>query len=102
MGSIDEKKIQLEQDEGTIIGQENLKTYISEYYKSLFGPSENSNVSLVEDFNLDIPQLSHDENCILIADFSEKEVFDAIDQMEKNKAPGLMGSLLNFFKIFGI
>jgi hypothetical protein len=31
------KKIfQLEQDEGIIIGQDNLKTYISEYYKNLF------------------------------------------------------------------
>jgi hypothetical protein len=29
---------QLEQDEGTIVGQENLKSYISEYYKNLFGP----------------------------------------------------------------
>jgi hypothetical protein len=96
------KIIQLEQDEGTIIGQENLKTYISEYYKSLFGPPDASNVSLVEDFNSDIPQLSHDENNILIADFFEKEVFEAIDQMKKNKAPGLMGSPQNFSKIFGI
>jgi hypothetical protein len=32
------KKIfQLEQDEGTIIGEENLKVFISEYYKGLFG-----------------------------------------------------------------
>jgi hypothetical protein len=33
------KKIfQLEQDEGNIIGEDNLKTYITEYYKKLFGP----------------------------------------------------------------
>jgi hypothetical protein len=31
------KFFQLEQDEGTIVGQENLKRYISEYYKGLFG-----------------------------------------------------------------
>uniref|UniRef100_A0A453BYI5 Uncharacterized protein n=1 Tax=Aegilops tauschii subsp. strangulata TaxID=200361 RepID=A0A453BYI5_AEGTS len=32
------KKIfQLEQDEGTIIGHENLKVYISNYYKQFFG-----------------------------------------------------------------
>ena len=32
------KKIfQLEQDEGTILGQDNLKSYISEYYKSFLG-----------------------------------------------------------------
>jgi len=28
---------QLEQDEGTIVGHDNLKTYITEYYKNLFG-----------------------------------------------------------------
>jgi mannosylglycoprotein endo-beta-mannosidase len=94
------KIIQLEQDEGTIIGQENLKTYISEYYKSLFGPPEYSNVSLVEDFNSNIPLLSHDENSILIAEFSEKEIFDAIDQMEKNKAPGPDGFPAEFFQNF--
>jgi hypothetical protein len=33
---------QLEQDEGIIVGQENLKTYISEYYKSLFGAAMSS------------------------------------------------------------
>ena len=32
--------IQLEQDEGTIVGHENLKLYISEYYKKLFGAPE--------------------------------------------------------------
>jgi hypothetical protein len=35
------KKIfQLEQDEGTIIGEENLKVYITEFYKKLFGAPE--------------------------------------------------------------
>jgi hypothetical protein len=41
---------------------------------------------MVESFNHDIPQLSYEENDILVS-FSEKEVFDAIMQMEKNKAP---------------
>jgi hypothetical protein len=36
--SIERKKIfQLEQDEGTTVGEENLKVFISEYYKGLFG-----------------------------------------------------------------
>jgi hypothetical protein len=35
------KKIfQLEQDEGTIVGQDSLKVYITEYYKNLFGPPQ--------------------------------------------------------------
>jgi hypothetical protein len=35
----------------------------------------------------DIPQLLEEANIILTNDFSEKEVYDAIMQMEKNKAP---------------
>jgi hypothetical protein len=38
------KKIfQLEQDEGTIVGEANLKIFISEYYKKLFGKPEEKN-----------------------------------------------------------
>ena len=36
---------QLEQDEGTVLGRENLKLYITEYYKQLFGPPEDNCVS---------------------------------------------------------
>jgi hypothetical protein len=36
----------------------------------------------------DIPQLSEEESRILMAGFTEKQVYDAIMQMEKNKAPG--------------
>jgi hypothetical protein len=59
------KKIyQLEQEEETIVGQDNLKTYISEYYRALFGAPIESSVSLVENFNNDIPQISQEENNI--------------------------------------
>ncbi|XP_073353600.1 uncharacterized protein [Aegilops tauschii subsp. strangulata] len=79
---------QLQQDEGTILGQENLKLYITEYYKQLFGPPEDNCVSLDESRIEDVPQLAADENDILTAPFSEKEVFVAISQMKNNKAPG--------------
>ena len=49
------KIIQLEQDEGTIMGHENLKAYISNYYKQLFGPPEASTVALDESVIGDIP-----------------------------------------------
>jgi hypothetical protein len=53
------KKIfQLEQDEGMILGQENLKLYITNYYKQLFGAPEDSFVSLDESRVADIPQLA--------------------------------------------
>ena len=89
---------QLEQDEGTIVGQENLKVYITNYYKQLFGPPEENFVSLDESRVEDVPQLETDENEILTAPFTEKEVFEAIAQMENNKAPGPDGFPAEFYK----
>ena len=89
---------QLEQDEGTILGQDNLKTYITEYYRQLFGPPEDNCVSLDESRTEDVPQLSAAENDILVAPFSEKEVFDAIAQLKNNKAPGPDGFPVEFYK----
>jgi hypothetical protein len=93
------KKIfQLEQDEGTIVGEENIRVYISEYYKNLFGPPVDNSFTLVESENSDIPQVSPEENSILIADFSEEEVYNAIMQMEKNKSPGPDGFPVEFYQ----
>ena len=50
--------LQLEQEEGTIVGQENLKIYISEYYKKLFGAPVTNNFSLDESVTNDMPQIS--------------------------------------------
>jgi hypothetical protein len=98
------KKIfQLEQDEGTIVGQENLKVYILEYYKKLFGAPIPNFVTMIEMVNQDISQLSNAENELLTVVFTENEIHDAIMQMEKNKAPGPDGFfLLSFIKRFGV
>jgi mannosylglycoprotein endo-beta-mannosidase len=55
---------------------------------------------LRESGKVDIPQLSVEENNILTADFTEKEVHDAIMQMEKNKAPGPDGFPAEFYQKF--
>jgi mannosylglycoprotein endo-beta-mannosidase len=95
------KKIfQLEQDEGTIMGQENLKNYITAYYKSLFGPPSMTSCVMDESMIHDIPQISAEENAILVAAFSENEVFEAISQMEKNKSPGPDGFPAEFYQHF--
>jgi hypothetical protein len=87
-GKHGKKKIfQLEQDEGTIVGDENLKVYITEYYKKIFGDPDHNSASMIEDQVTDIPQLSTEENVILTIDFTEEEVLEAISQMEHNKAP---------------
>jgi mannosylglycoprotein endo-beta-mannosidase len=53
---------------------------------------------MIESEYNDIPRLSNEENRILTADFTEKEVLEAIFQMEKNKAPGPDGFLAEFYQ----
>ena len=56
----------------------------------------------MESFSQDIPQLSSEENEILTAPFTEKEVHDAISQMEHNKAPGPDGFPAEFYQMFWV
>jgi hypothetical protein len=51
------RKIQLEQDEETIVGDDNLKVFISKYYKKLFGAPVQNGFLLCENTMLDIPQI---------------------------------------------
>jgi hypothetical protein len=90
----------LENDQGTVVGDECLKSHITRYYKNLFGPPEHSEITLVEDHTLDIPQVSPEENDILISPFTESEVRDAVFQMEHNKAPGPDGFPAEFYQVF--
>ena len=95
------KKIfQLEQEEGTITGQENLKNYITDFYRGLFGVEAPNNFSMDEDLTSDITQISAEENNILTKAFSEREVHEAIMQMEKNKVPGPDGFPAEFYRRF--
>jgi hypothetical protein len=95
------KRIQsLVQDEGRIEGHEQLKLHITKYYKGLFGPLEESSISLEESQTDDIPKVSMDENGLLTAPYSEKEVKKVVLQMEHNKAPGPDGFPAEFYQIF--
>uniref|UniRef100_A0A8I6YB15 Reverse transcriptase domain-containing protein n=1 Tax=Hordeum vulgare subsp. vulgare TaxID=112509 RepID=A0A8I6YB15_HORVV len=90
--------LQLEQDEGTIVGHENLKLYISNYYKRLFGAPDHSFVSMDEHRVEDIPQVGQAHNESLSAPFLEKEVLQAIEGMKNGKAPGPDGFPAEFYK----
>jgi hypothetical protein len=57
----------LEDDDRIIRGEEPLKSYITDYYKNLFGPSDSGQFSLDEDKHDNIVQISPDENEKLIA-----------------------------------
>jgi hypothetical protein len=92
--------IQLEQDEALIVEEDNLRSYITNYYKVLFGPPESNLFSLDENLKDDIPQVSDIENEIISGAFSEVEIKEAIFQMEKNKAPGPDGFPAEFYQYF--
>jgi hypothetical protein len=53
---------------------------------------------MVESETNDIPQISQEENIILNAEFIENDVYEAIMQMEKNKALGPDGFLAEFYQ----
>jgi hypothetical protein len=66
----------------------------------LFGrPLENS-LWLVESLIDDIPQVTAEENLVLVEEFTEEEVRKAIFQMEHNKASGPNGFSTEFYQIF--
>jgi hypothetical protein len=79
---------------------DNIKSYITNYYKNLFGAPEEGNFSLDETLTDDIPQVSSEENDLLKAEHSEDEVRKAIFQMEHNKAPGPNGFPAEFYQTF--
>ena len=60
------------QDEGTVEGHEQLKSYITKYYKAMFGKPDESDFSLDETRTDDIPQVSDEENSLLTAPYSEE------------------------------
>ena len=88
---------QLEQEEGLICGDIELKKYITKYYKKLFGPPDNNFVSMDESLRDDIPQVSPQENELLVETFSESEVKEAVFQMKNNTAPGPDGFPPEFY-----
>jgi hypothetical protein len=75
-----------------------LKVYITEFYKKSFGEPVPNNISLVEEEMQDISQISDVENEILTAPFSEEEIYEALFQMERNKAPGPDGFPAEFYQ----
>ena len=61
----------LNQDEGMIEGQEQLKTYITSYYKGLFGAPTEDILSMDETQTEDIPQVANEENTFLNSSFTQ-------------------------------
>jgi hypothetical protein len=83
------------QEEGTIEGHDELKSYITSYYQSVLGPSVDSDISRIED----ISQVTKEKR------YSYRSLFrrggtKGCFLMEHNKAPGPDGFLTEFFQYF--
>ena len=83
-----------------IEGQEQLKAYITSYYKGLFGAPAEDILSMDETRTEDIPQVSNEENTFLNSPFTEEEIKKAVFQMEHNKAPRPDGFPAEFYQHF--
>jgi hypothetical protein len=90
----------LEQDEGIIEGEEQIKSYITKYYKNLFGSSEAGRLSLNESLVEDIPQVTGTESEMLVDEFCGKDIKEAIFQMKHSKALGPDGFPAKFYQVF--
>jgi hypothetical protein len=89
---------QLQHEDRVIEGYQTLKEYITSYYKDLFGPPKPSSFFLDESRVDDIEQMSQEEKDLLIRTFTMDEVWEAIFQMEHNKAPGPDGFPTEFYQ----
>jgi hypothetical protein len=68
----------LEQEDGIIVGDNELKRYITRYYKNLYGQPMESDIHLDESRIDDIPQMTNTENEILISPFTMDEIKEAV------------------------
>jgi hypothetical protein len=89
----------LEQEDGIIVGDQELKRYIIRYYKNLFGQPVESNISLDESNIDDISQVTENENETLTSPFTMAEIKEAVFQMEHNKATGSDGFPVEFYQV---
>jgi hypothetical protein len=95
------KKIfSLDHEHGRIEGQDNLKHFITDFYKQLLGPPDVNNFSLEDSWTSDTSQVSPTKNELLTASFSIKEIREVILVLENNKAPGLDDFLAEFYQHF--
>jgi hypothetical protein len=90
----------LEDGNNKIEEHANLKGFITRFYKDLFGEPGESQVTLDESSNSNMPQVSRLENDLLATDFTESEVREAIFSMEHKKAPGPDGFPVEFYQHF--
>jgi hypothetical protein len=85
---------------GEISDSVELRKHIEEYYKGLFHSEERVEMKLQANLWREARSLSAEEAELLVKPFSEKEIKDALDEMNPNSALGLDGLTVAFYKAF--
>jgi hypothetical protein len=85
----------------TIVGQQNLKVFITEYYKKLFGALEANFFNMREEVTYDIPQLSEEEISFLQPLLQKRRFMKLSPKWIIIKLQDKMGSLLSFIRSSG-
>jgi hypothetical protein len=79
-------------------GDDNLLKHATDYYKELFGHGAGNAFALNSELWQPNEKFNESDNNEITKPFLEKEIKDALDQMEKNKAPGPDGIPIEFFQ----
>ena len=87
--------IRLMQDEGVIEGQGNLMTYITKFYKGLFGQPDRSSISFD---GIGIDKIFSEDAAELVKPFTMEELKNAVFGMATNKAAGPDGFNADFYQ----
>ena len=85
----------LVQEEGVIEGQNNLKVYITDFYKKLFGHPDNSSIRLLGD---GLTKISTEDSVFLKEKFTINDLKEAVFGMATNKAAGPDGFNVEFYQ----
>jgi hypothetical protein len=91
---------QLEGPDGVVEDNKGMLNIAVDYYKALFSAEDRLDINLADDFWDENDMVTEEQNLILDADFSEKEVKEAVFGSYADSAPGPDGFPFLFYQKF--
>lgn len=95
-------KIKDPQTQSLVYRTEDIHKCFVDYYSGLYSQTWNNNESQIEKFlgDLNLPQITDEQNNILVAEISIEEINTAISKLKNNKSPGADGYISEWYKIY--
>ena len=89
-------------DDKEITDQTHILECIREFYENLFKNHKQKTAAEIKSFlrHLNIPKLSEDKSKLCEEDLTEKDLYDSLKSMEKDKSPGYDGLTKEFYETF--